>query len=66
MKRIIFILSVFLVVLLIVWMVGRFNRSSGGGVERNGYQASTRNTEIVIYDIDDLEEIQTLCRIMRS
>ena len=56
MKRIIFILSVFLVVLLIVWMVGRFNRSSGGGVERNGYQASTRNTEIVIYDIDDLEE----------
>lgn len=55
MKRIIFILSVFLVVLLIVWMVGRFNQSSGDGAERSGYQASTRNTEIVIYDIDDLE-----------
>ena len=57
MKKLIFILSVLLVVLLVVWLVGRFNRPVAdddvGG--RDGYQASRRNTEIVIYDIDDLE-----------
>lgn len=53
MKRLVFILSVILVLLLIVWLVGRMNRH----VVRSGneYQASMRDEKIVIYDIDDLE-----------
>lgn len=53
MKKIIFILSVILVLLLIVWLVLRTHRG-GGGVDR-GYQATLRDEKITIYDIDDLE-----------
>ena len=53
MKKLIFILSVILAVLLVVWLVGRTKRQTGTG--DNGYQASMRNEKIVIYDIDDLE-----------
>lgn len=53
MKKLIFILSVILAVLLVVWLVGRTKRQTGTG--GNGYQASMRNEKIVIYDIDDLE-----------
>ena len=53
MKKLIFILSVILAVLLVVWLVGRTKRQTG--TSGNGYQASMRNEKIVIYDIDDLE-----------
>lgn len=53
MKKLIFILSVILAVLLVVWLVGRTKRQTG--TDGNGYQASMRNEKIVIYDIDDLE-----------
>lgn len=53
MKKLIFILSVILAVLLVVWLVGRTKRQTGTG--GNAYQASMRNEKIVIYDIDDLE-----------
>ncbi|MBO5946580.1 MAG: alpha-hydroxy-acid oxidizing protein [Alphaproteobacteria bacterium] len=54
MKKIIFILSVILVVLLIIWLVGRTHRQTVPN--GNGYQASTRDEKIKIYDIDDLEQ----------
>ena len=50
MKKIIFILSVILVFLLVVWLVTYMRRPNAG------YQASMLDTEIVIYDIDDLEQ----------
>ena len=53
MKKIIFIMSVILIVLIVVWLVVRFHRTES--VVKSAYQASTRNTNIVIYDIDDLE-----------
>ena len=53
MKRLIFILSVILVLLLIVWLVGRMNRQLARS--GNEYQASIRDEKIVIYDIDELE-----------
>ncbi len=53
MKRLVFILSVILVLLLIVWLVGRMNRQLARS--GNEYQASIRDEKIVIYDIDELE-----------
>ena len=53
MKKLIFILCVILVLLLIVWLVGRASRQTV--TSGNGYQASTREEKITIYDIDDLE-----------
>ena len=53
MKKTIFILCVVLSILLIMWMVGRLRR--GGNAKVGEYMASNRDTEIVIYDIDDLE-----------
>lgn len=52
-KKIIFILSVVLVVLLIIWLLGRTHRQTVPS--GSGYQASTRDEKITIYDIDDLE-----------
>jgi len=49
MKKIIFILCVCLIFLLVVWLVIYMRRPN------SGYQASVRDTDIVIYDIDDLE-----------
>lgn len=52
-KKIIFILSVVLVALLIIWLLGRTHRQTVPSA--SGYQASTRDEKITIYDIDDLE-----------
>ncbi len=54
MKRLIFILSVLLVLMLIVWLVVRTNRNQMS--RDSGYQASVRDEKIVIYDVDDLEQ----------
>ena len=51
MKKLIFILCVILVLLLIVWLVGRASRQTVPS--GNGYQASTREEKITIYDIND-------------
>lgn len=52
MKKLIFILCVVLIVLLVVWLVLKFN-----GVDRKEkYNASELETTITIYDIDDLEK----------
>ncbi len=53
MKKLIFVLSVVLVALLIVWVLVRMVRV--GGTRDAGYQASVRDEKITIYDIDDLE-----------
>lgn len=53
MKKVIFILCVILVVLLIVWLVMRYNKFVSPNQQ---YVASDADTEIVIYDIDDLEQ----------
>lgn len=53
MKKLIFILCVLLVVFLIVWVVAYMHKSPM--VPNSEYQASNRDTQIVIYDIDDLE-----------
>ena len=50
MKRLIFVLSVILVVLLIVWLVGR--RYGQSNFVQSEYQASVRDEKITIYDID--------------
>lgn len=50
-KKVIFILCVCLVTLLVVWLVVYIRQPN------NGYQASVANTDIVIYDIDDLEHM---------
>ena len=55
MKKTIFILSVALVFLLIIWVVVRMHRADT--VTHGDYQASTRDEKITIYDIDDLEGI---------
>jgi L-lactate oxidase len=52
-KKIIFILSVVLLALLIIWLLGRTHRQTVSSA--SGYQASTRDEKITIYDIDDLE-----------
>ena len=49
MKKVIFILCVCLIFLLVVWLVIYMRRPN------SGYQASVRDTDVVIYDIDDLE-----------
>ena len=54
MKRLIFVLSVILVVLLIVWLVGR--RYGQSNFVQSEYQASVRDEKITIYDIDELEK----------
>ncbi len=51
MKKVIFILCVCLIFLLVVWLVIYMRRPN------SGYQASMRDTDIVIYDIDDLEPL---------
>ncbi len=53
MKRLIFILCVFLVVFCIVWLVAYMRKSPL--VANVGYQASNRDGRITIYDISDLE-----------
>lgn len=53
MKKLIFILSVILVLLLIVWVLGRLYRQNT--FEQSEYQASNRDEKIIIYDIDELE-----------
>ena len=53
MKRLIFILCVFLVVFCIVWLVAYMRKSPL--VSNVGYQASNRDGRITIYDISDLE-----------
>lgn len=53
MKKMIFILSVLLIVLLVVWLVIRFNRPDARDVAPE-YKASNRDEEIVIYDMGDL------------
>lgn len=50
-KKVIFILCVCLVTLLVVWLVVYIRQPN------NGYQASVANTDVVIYDIDDLEHM---------
>ncbi len=50
-KKVIFILCVCLVTLLVVWLVAYIRQPN------NGYQASVANTDVVIYDIDDLEHM---------
>ena len=55
MKRLIFILCVFLIVMLIIWFVAYMHKSPI--VPNAEYQASNRDAEIVIYDIDDLEMV---------
>ena len=54
MKKVIFILWVFLVVLLVVWLVMRFNKYIAPNVK---YIASARDESIVINDVDDLEQM---------
>lgn len=54
MKKVIFVLTVLLLVLFVVWLVEKLNPVSG--YDGDGYRASTRETRIVIYDIDDLEK----------
>lgn len=56
MKKIIFVLFALLIVLLVVWLVLRFNKGNNNSVVYdNGYVASTADEDVVIYDIDDLE-----------
>lgn len=53
MKRLIFILCVLLVIFVVVWLVAYMHKSPV--VANSEYQASNRDTQIIIYDIDDLE-----------
>lgn len=53
MKKIIFVMCVFLVVLLVIWLVMHFNRYIAPNYK---YKAPMSDTEITIYDIDDLEK----------
>ncbi len=52
MKKFVFVLCVLLVVLLVVWLVMRFNRPT---VVVTDYQASNRSEKIHIIDVGDLE-----------
>lgn len=52
MRKVIFILCVVLIVLLTVWLVIKFNKYIAPNYK---YNAPVSDTEIVIYDIDDLE-----------
>lgn len=53
MKRLIFVLSVLLIVFVIIWLVAYMHKAPI--VANSEYQASNRDAQIVIYDIDDLE-----------
>lgn len=53
MKRLIFVLCVLLVVFVVIWLVAYMHKSPM--VPNNEYQASNRDAQIAIYDIDDLE-----------
>ena len=53
MKRLIFVLCVLLIVFVIIWLVAYMHKASI--VANSEYQASNRDAQIVIYDIDDLE-----------
>ncbi len=52
MRKIIFALCIFLLVLLVIWLVLKFNKYIAPNYK---YNAPTSDTEITIYDIDDLE-----------
>lgn len=52
MKKFIFVLCICLIVLLLLWVVIRFYAQNNN----EKYQASVADTDIVIYDIDDLEQ----------
>ena len=52
-KKIIFVLCLILLVLLVVWVVVKNNSRN----KPEKYQASERDNDIVIYDIDDLENL---------
>ena len=54
MKKLVFILSVVLVLLLILWLMGRMRRQDALG--QSEYLASNRDEKITIYDIGDLEK----------
>lgn len=57
MKKTVFILCICLVVLLVVWLVLRFNKTNTDKVVSDGgYVASSADNSIVIYDMDDLEK----------
>ena len=53
MKKIIFVLCVVLILLLVIWLIMKFNKSAAPD---NKYNASELDTQITIYDIDDLEK----------
>ena len=53
MKKIIFVLCVVLILLLVIWLIMKFNKSAAPD---NQYNASELDTQITIYDIDDLEK----------
>lgn len=53
MRKIVFVLCAILVVLLVVWLVMKFNR---GTTSKSEYNASTLDEQITVYDIDDLEK----------
>ena len=53
MKRLIFVLCVLLIVFVVIWLVAYMHKSPM--VPNNEYQASNRDAQIAIYDIDDLE-----------
>ena len=53
MKKFVFILCAILVVLLVIWLVMKFNKLMSPNCK---YNASTLDEQITIYDIDDLEK----------
>ena len=53
MKKFVFILCAILVVLLVIWLVMKFNKLISPNCK---YNASTLDEQITIYDIDDLEK----------
>ena len=55
MKKLVFILSVILVVLVVVWLVSRLHSGTTNSIDE--YQASTLDEDVKIVDIIDLEEM---------
>lgn len=55
MKKLVFILSVILVVLVVVWLVSRLHSGTTNSIDE--YQASTLDEDVKIVDILDLEEM---------
>ena len=54
MKKIILVMSIVLLVALVMWLIMQFNNGTGQS-GKTEYQASNRDEEISIVDIDDLE-----------